>query len=57
MHALTMSLVMGVVLLLVLRSADLNHPKQHTPLYAPRLGLGILQKSPSGDMLRAVCGP
>lgn len=26
MHALTMSLVMGVVLLLVLRSADLNHP-------------------------------
>ena len=55
--ALTMSLVMGVVLLLVLRSADLNYPKQHTPLYALRLGLGILLKSPSGDMLRAVCGP
>ena len=57
MHALTMSLVMGVVLLLVLRSADLNHPKQHTLLYALRLGLGILLKSPSGDMLRAACGP
>jgi hypothetical protein len=57
MHALTMSLVMGVVLLLVLRSADLNHPRQHTPLYALRLGLGILLKSPSGDMLRAACGP
>jgi len=40
--AVTMSLVMGAVLLLVLRSADLNHPEQHTPRYALRLGLGLL---------------
>ena len=40
--ALTMSLVMGGVLLLALRSADLNRPEQHTPRYALRLGLGIL---------------
>jgi hypothetical protein len=40
--AVSMSLVMAVVLLLVLRSADLNHPEQHTPRYALRLGLGIL---------------
>jgi hypothetical protein len=40
--AVTMSLVMGAVLLLVLRSADLNRPEQHTPRYALRLGLGVL---------------
>src|SRR5260370_35282744 len=37
-----MSLVMGVVFLLVLRSADLNHPDQHAPRYGLRLGLGIM---------------
>lgn len=40
--ALVMSLVMGVVLVVVLRSADLSHPDQHTPRYGLRLGLGIL---------------
>jgi Sap, sulfolipid-1-addressing protein len=40
--ALVMSLVMGVVLVVVLRSTDLNHPDQHTPRYGLRLGLGIL---------------
>jgi hypothetical protein len=40
--ATAMSLVMGVVVLLVLRSVGLNHPDQHTPRYGLRLGLGIL---------------
>jgi hypothetical protein len=40
--ATAMSLVMGVVVLLVLRSAGLNHPDQHAPRYGLRLGLGIL---------------
>jgi hypothetical protein len=40
--ALVMSLVMGVVLLVVLRSANLNRPAQHEPRYGLRLGLGIL---------------
>jgi hypothetical protein len=40
--AVTMSLVMGAVLLLALRSADLNRPEQYTPRHALRLGLGIL---------------
>jgi hypothetical protein len=40
--ALAMSLAMGVVILVVLRSADLNRPAQHEPRYGLRLGLGIL---------------
>ena len=40
--AVVMSFVMGVVVLLVLRSAGLNHPDQHTPRYGLRLGLGIV---------------
>jgi hypothetical protein len=40
--ALAMSLIMGVVLVVVLRSADLNRPDQHAPRYGLRLGLGIL---------------
>jgi hypothetical protein len=37
-----MSLVMGVVVLAALRTADLNHPDQHAPRYGLRLGLGIV---------------
>jgi Sap-like sulfolipid-1-addressing protein len=40
--AVVMSLVMGVVLLLALRAADLNRPAEHTSRYGLRLGLGIL---------------
>ena len=40
--AVAMSLIMGVVLLAVLRSTDLNRPAQHEPRYGLRLGLGIL---------------
>lgn len=40
--AVLMSVVMGVVVLLALRSADLNHPDQHTPRYGLRLGLGLV---------------
>jgi hypothetical protein len=40
--AVLMSAVMGVVVLIVLRSAGLNHPDQHAARYGLRLGLGIL---------------
>jgi hypothetical protein len=40
--AVLMSLVMGIVVLLVLRGAGLNHPRQHAPRYGLRLGLGIV---------------
>ena len=40
--AVLMSLVMGVILLLALRSANLERPGEHTPRYGLRLVLGIL---------------
>jgi Sap, sulfolipid-1-addressing protein len=40
--AVLMSLVMGVILLAVLRSANLQRPDQHAPRYGLRLVLGIL---------------
>src|ERR1035437_7287447 len=40
--AVAMSLVMGVVILVALRSSGLNHPDQHAPRYGLRLGLGLL---------------
>lgn len=40
--ALLMSVVFGVVILVVLRTAGLNHTDQHAPRYGLRLGLGIL---------------
>jgi hypothetical protein len=40
--AVVMSLVMGIVLLVVLRSANLSRPAYYTPRYGLRLGLGIL---------------
>ena len=40
--AVLMSVVTGVVVLVALRSADLNHPDQHAARYGLRLGLGIL---------------
>ena len=40
--AVAMSLVMAVVLLLLLRGANLQRPSEYTPRYALRLGLGIL---------------
>jgi uncharacterized membrane protein len=40
--AVIMSLVMAVVVLVLLRSLGLNHPREHDPRYGLRLGLGIL---------------
>jgi hypothetical protein len=40
--AVAMSLITGVVILVVLRSAHLNSSHEHTPRYGLRLGLGIL---------------
>jgi hypothetical protein len=40
--AVAMSLVTGVIILAILRNAQLSHPDDHTPRYGLRLGLGIL---------------
>jgi hypothetical protein len=40
--AVVMSFVMGVVVLIALRSTGLNDPDQHEARYGLRLGLGIL---------------
>jgi hypothetical protein len=40
--AVAMSVIMGVALLLILRSADLSLSTEHTPRYGFRLGLGIV---------------
>ena len=40
--AISMSLVMGVAILEVLRSVNLSHPVNRTPRYDLRLGLGLL---------------
>jgi hypothetical protein len=40
--AVAMSVVMGVALLAILRSADLSLSSEHTPRYGLRLGLGVL---------------
>jgi hypothetical protein len=39
---LIMSVIMAVVVLLVLRSTGLDTPREHTPRYGLRLGLGII---------------
>jgi hypothetical protein len=40
--AVVMSLIMAVVLLVALRSLDLDHPAKHVPRYGFRLALGVL---------------
>jgi hypothetical protein len=40
--AVVISAVFGVVILVVLRTAGLNHPDQHAPRYGLRLGLGVV---------------
>jgi Sap, sulfolipid-1-addressing protein len=40
--AVAMSLVTGVIILAILRNAQLSHPDDHTPRYGVRLGLGVL---------------
>ncbi len=40
--ATAMSLLTGVIILAILRNAQLSHPADHTPRYGVRLGLGIL---------------
>ncbi len=40
--AVAMSLVTGIVILAILRNAQLSHPAEHTPRYGVRLGLGVL---------------
>ena len=40
--AVGMSSVLGVIVLVALRSAGLNHPDQHAARYGLRLGLGIV---------------
>ena len=50
--ALLMSLVMGLVVLLVLRSVGLNHPAQHAPRYSLRLGLGVISLAAGAVLAR-----
>jgi hypothetical protein len=40
--AVSMSLLTGVVILAILRNAQLSHPSERTPRYEVRLGLGLL---------------
>ena len=55
--AALMSFVMGVVVLLALRSAGLNHPGQHAARYGLRLGLGILFVAALQVIATARAGP
>ena len=45
--AITMTVALGIVLLVVLHSAGLNHAHQRQPRYGLRLGLGVLLLSAS----------
>ena len=40
--AVIMTVAMAVVVLIVLRSVGLSHPREHTPRYGLRLGLGVV---------------
>lgn len=40
--AVTMTIIMAIVVLLVLRSVGLNQPREHDPRYGLRLGLGVI---------------
>jgi hypothetical protein len=40
--AVTMTVVLGIVLLLVIHAGGLNHPRQRQPRYGVRLGLGVI---------------
>jgi uncharacterized membrane protein len=40
--AVTMTVIMAIVVLLVLRSAGLNQPRERDPRYGLRLGLGVI---------------
>jgi hypothetical protein len=40
--AVTMTVIMVIVVLLVLRSVGLNQPREHDPRYGLRLGLGVI---------------
>jgi hypothetical protein len=40
--AVIMTIIMAIVVLVVLRSVGLNHPREHDPRYGLRLGLGVI---------------
>ena len=40
--AVTMTVVLGIVLLVVIHAGGLNHPRQRQPRYGVRLGLGFI---------------
>jgi uncharacterized membrane protein len=40
--AVTMTIIMAIVVLVILRSVGLNQPREHDPRYGLRLGLGII---------------
>jgi Sap, sulfolipid-1-addressing protein len=40
--AVTMTVILGIVILLAIHAGGLNHPRQRQPRYGLRLGLGVL---------------
>ncbi len=55
--AVVMSLIMGVVILEILRGANLQRPGEHTPRYGLRLGLGILMLASAAVVARRKARP
>jgi hypothetical protein len=55
--AVAMSLVMGVVILIVLRRADLSLPAEYDPRYGLRLALGILLLAAAATVARRGARP
>lgn len=49
--AVLMTVVMAVTVLLVLRATGMNQPREHTPRYGLRLGLGILALAVAAVMI------
>jgi hypothetical protein len=50
--AVTMTVVLGIVLLFVIHAGGLNHPHQRQPRYGVRLGLGVIALAASLVMSR-----
>jgi hypothetical protein len=50
--AMIMTVIMAVTVLLVLRGLGLNQPREHSPRYGLRLGLGVLALGAGAYLLR-----
>jgi type II secretory pathway component PulM len=50
--AITMTVILGIVILLAIHAGGLNHPRQRQPRYGLRLGLGVLALAGAAFMAR-----